>query len=118
MKSLLTAATLALGLASGHSAQAQAAPDPALEFLGYCIQQANSTNYCACMADALGTNLTGPQLAVYLDYLKLLAGGERDQARLIATLKERHGITGKQLGEILKIATDTTGSAEKTCAGL
>ena len=55
---------------------------------------------------------------LHLDYLRIIAGGERDQAKIIAKLKTDNGITGKELGASLKTATDAASVASKTCAGL
>lgn len=114
MKSFAAASLAAFALTAGAAAQSG---DPKLDFLGYCIGQGNSTNYCACLADTYGAKLNAKEFAVYLDYLQTLARGERDQAKIIAGLKERHGITGKELGRILQLATVEI-KAEQTCAGL
>lgn len=106
-------AAIALG-----TAPASAAGDPQVEFLGYCIEQGNSTNYCACLTDTLAKTLNAQDFKVYLDYLRIIAGGERDQAKIIAKLKTDNGITGKELGASLKTATDAASVASKTCAGL
>lgn len=112
----LFAAALALGL-SGAAAAAEATADPKLDFLGYCITQGSSSSYCACVADKLGAALTPAELAVYNDYLRQIGAGQQDAAKLIDELTARHGISKKDLGRILKAATDITANPE-TCAGL
>lgn len=114
MKILAAAATLAVFALAPAAAQSG---DPKLDFLGYCIEQGNPTGYCACLADAYGAKMNAKEMAVYLDYLRLLAGGERDQAAIIAKLKERNSITGKELGRILQLATGVTQEAETACVG-
>ncbi|BCW86889.1 hypothetical protein sos41_00110 [Alphaproteobacteria bacterium SO-S41] len=118
MKSLFAAAFVfgltALGSAGSASAQAT---DPKLDFLGLCIKQGSSSNYCACISDKLGAALTPAEFAVYNDYLKLVAGGQQDTKAIIADLTARHNITKKDLGRILQAATDITSKPE-TCAGL
>lgn len=107
----------AFALAATAPAAAQGS-DPQVEFLGYCIEQGNSTTYCACLTDELGKVLSARDFKVYLDYLRIIASGERDQTKIIAKLKSDNGITGKELGASLKTATDAAGAASKTCAGL
>lgn len=115
---LFVAPALALGLFMGFAPSAMAqAGDPKINFLGMCIKQGSSTNYCACMADQLGTILQPNELAVYNDYLDLI-GKTQDQAALITQLTERNGITKQELGRILKAATDGVATADKTCTGL
>jgi len=107
----------AFALAAAAPAAAQGA-DPQVEFLGYCIEQGNSTNYCACLSDELGKVLSARDFAIYLDYLRIIASGDRDQASIIAKLKTNNSITGKELGASLKASTEAAGAAAKTCAGL
>ncbi len=112
---LFAAAAFLLAVAAG-SAAAQGT-DPKLDFLGLCIKNGSSSNYCACMSDAIGAVLTPPEFAVYNDYLNRVASGQQDPKVLIEELTARHGITKKDLGRILKAATDVTSKPE-TCAGL
>lgn len=113
MKSL-AAAIVMFGLAGSAAAQAT---DPKLDFLGLCIKQGSSSNYCACMADAIGAVLTPAEFAVYNDYLTMVASGAKDPAAFIEALTAKHGITKQDLARILKTATDVTSKPE-TCAGL
>lgn len=115
MKSL-AAAAFALAFA-GAALAADAPADPKLDFLGYCIAQGSSANYCACVSDTLGAALMPAEFAVYNDYLKQVGAGKQDAAALIEELTARHGISKKDLGRILKTATDITGNPQ-TCAGL
>jgi hypothetical protein len=112
---LLFAAAVALSVTAPAAAQGA---DPQVEFLGYCIEQRNSTNYCACLTDELSTLLSARDFSVYLDYLRILASGERDQTKIIEKLKSNNGITGKELGSSLKASTDVASAAAQTCAGL
>ena len=115
---LFAAPALVLGLFMGFAPSAVAqTSDPKIDFLGMCIKQGSSTNYCACMADQLGTILQPKELAVYNDYLGLITKTQ-DQAQLITQLTERNGITKQELGRILKAATDGVATADKACTGL
>ena len=115
MKFLAAAAFAVLAFAT--PARAQDA-DPAVDFLGYCVTSGNSTNYCACLTDALAAAVTPKQLAIYTDYLKLLAGGERDEKKIIKSLKDKHQIKGAELGAALQAANTAATNAEQSCAGL
>ncbi len=113
MKSF-AAAILMLGLAGSATA---ASADPKLDFLGLCIKQGSSSNYCACMTDAIGAVLTPAEFAVYNDYLTMVASGQKDPKAFIEALTAKHGITKQDLARILKAATDVT-SNTGTCSGL
>jgi hypothetical protein len=113
---LFAAFAFMAALSAGPAAAAEAS-DPRLDFLGLCIKNGSSSNYCACMSDAIGAVLTPPEFAVYNDYLTRVAAGQQDPTVLIEELTKRHGITKKDLGRILKAATDVTSKPE-TCAGL
>lgn len=92
--------------------------DPQVEFLGYCIEQGNSTNYCACLTDELAKALSAKDFAIYLDYLRIIAAGERDQKAIIEKLKTNNSVSGKDLGASLKTSTEAASAAAETCAGL
>lgn len=111
----LYGALFALALTVPASAQSG---DPRLDFLGYCIASGNSSTYCGCLTDSLAAAVTPKQLAIYMDYLKLLEGGQRDEKVIISTLKKNHGVKGKELGAALMAANTAATEAEKTCAGL
>jgi hypothetical protein len=113
---LVYAAAFALA-ATVPAASAQGG-DPKVEFLGYCIEQGNSTSYCACLTDEFAKVLNAKDFKIYLDYLKIIAGGERDQTKIIDKLKADNGVTGKELGASLKTSTESAATASKTCAGL
>ncbi len=115
MKFLAAAAFAVLAFAT--PARAQDA-DPTVDFLGYCVTSGNSTNYCACLTDALAAAVTPKQLSIYTDYLKLLASGERDEHKIIKSLKTKHDVKGAELGAALQAANTAATAAEKTCAGL
>ncbi|MFT3810114.1 MAG: hypothetical protein QM698_09370 [Micropepsaceae bacterium] len=115
MKFLAAAAFAALVLAAPARAQES---DPTVDFLGYCVGSGNSTSYCACLTDALAAAVTPKQLAIYTDYLRVLESGERDEVKIIKSLKEKHGVKGKELGEALQAANTAATAAEKSCAGL
>jgi hypothetical protein len=107
----------ALSLAALGPAAAQGG-DPQVEFLGYCIEQGNSTSYCACLTDELAKVLSARDFKVYLGYLRIIAAGERDQSKIIGKLTTDNGISGKELGASLKVSTEAASAAAKTCAGL
>lgn len=111
----LSAALFALALAAPATAQSG---DPKLDFLGYCVASGNSSTYCACLTDSISAAVTPKQLAIYMDYLKILESGVRDEKAIIATLKSNHGVKGKELGEALQAANTAATAAEGTCAGL
>ena len=115
MKFLAAAALAALAFAMPAKAQES---DPTLDFLGYCVGSGNSTSYCACLTDAVSAAVTPKQLTIYTDYLRLLESGERDEVKIIKSLKTKHGVKGKELGEALQAANTAATAAEKTCAGL
>lgn len=108
----------AAAFALAATAPAAAQDDPQVQFLGYCIEQGNSTSYCACLTDELAKVLSAKDFKIYLDYLKIIAGGERDQTKIIDKLKADNGVTGKELGASLKTSTESAATASKTCAGL
>lgn len=110
-------AVLAFVFAAALAASALAQSDPKIEFLGHCIAQGSSSNYCACMADTLSTALPGNDFIVYNDYLGLVAKGEQDPNALIDALTTKHGISKKELARILTAANAVVGNAG-TCAGL
>ena len=110
-------AVLALAFAAALAAPVAAQEDPKVEFLGHCIAQGSSSNYCACMADTLAGALPGKDFVVYNDYLVLLAKGESDPNALIQALTQKHGISKKDLARILTAANEVVGN-EQTCAGL
>ncbi len=111
----LYGALVAFALAAPASAQSA---DPKLDFLGYCVASGNSSNYCACLTDTIATKVSDKDLSIYLDYLKLIASGQRDERSIISTLKKNHDVTGKELGAALTTASTAATEAEKTCAGL
>lgn len=113
----LYGALFALALVAPLPASAQSG-DVKLDFLGYCVASGNSANYCACLTDSMAATITPKQLAIYMDYLKLLESGERDEHVIIDTLKKNHGVKGKELAAALQAANTAATSAEKTCAGL
>lgn len=118
MKALSAALfALALSVPVSGSASAQSG-DPAVDFLGYCIASGNSSTYCGCLTDSISAAVTPKQLAIYMDYLKILESGVRDEKAIIATLKKNHGVKGKELGEALQAANTAATAAEGTCAGL
>jgi hypothetical protein len=111
----VSAALFALALSVPASAQSN---DPAVDFLGYCIASGNSSTYCGCLTDSIAAAITPKELAIYMDYLKILEAGERDEKTIIAKLKTNHGIKGKELATSLQNANNAATAAEKTCAGL
>ena len=117
MKTLFAAA-FAVGVAALFPAAAQQpVSDPRVDFLGVCMKQGSSTNYCACMSESLAASLTPQQFRIYIDYLTLLATTQ-DQAVLIETLKERNGVSGKELGAALQAGMDATKAGDQKCTGL
>ncbi len=113
----LYGALFAFALAAPVPASAQSG-DVKLDFLGYCVASGNSANYCACLTDSISAAVTPEQLAIYMDYLKLLESGQRDEHVIIKTLKEKHGVKGKELAAALQASNTAATEAEKTCAGL
>jgi hypothetical protein len=111
----VSAALFAFALSVPASAQSG---DPAVDFLGYCIASGNSSTYCGCLTDNLSGAITPKELAIYMDYLKVLESGQRDEHAIIKKLKKDHGITGKELAAALQNANTAATTAEKTCAGL
>ncbi len=99
-------------------AAAQETGDPKLDFLGYCVASGNSSSYCACLTDTIGAAITPKELAIYTDYLKIIASGERDNHKIINKLKDDHDVKGKELATSLQAANDAAAAAEKSCAGL
>ncbi len=111
----LYGALFALVLAAPATAQSG---DPKLDFLGYCIASGNSSTFCGCLTDSIAAAVTPKELAIYMDYLKLLESGQRDEKVIISTLKKNHGVKGKELGAALQNASAAATAAEKSCAGL
>lgn len=110
-------AVLALAFAAALAAPAAAQEDPKVEFLGHCIAQGSSSNYCACMADALGGALPGNDFTVYNHYLQLVASGQTEPNAMIEALTKAHGISKKDLARILTAANEVV-TNEQTCSGL
>jgi hypothetical protein len=114
MKSILaTACTLAVLSVMPASAQSG---DPKLDFLGYCIEQGQPTAYCGCLTDEVAAKTTPHELDVYLYYLKLIASGERDQAKIISNLKKKAGTSGKELAALLQKVKEAADAAQKVCS--
>ena len=114
MKSILAAAcTLAAIAVFPASAQSG---DPKIDFLGYCIEQGQPTAYCGCLTDQVSASLPPHELDVYLYYLKVIAGGERDQKKIISDLKKKAGTSGKELAAMLQRSKEAADAAQKACA--
>jgi len=111
----VSAALFALALSVPASAQSD---DSSVDFLGYCIASGNSATYCGCLTDSLASAITPKELAIYMDYLKIIESGQRDEKAIVSTLKQNHGITGKELAAALTAANTAATAAEGTCAGL
>lgn len=111
----VSAALFALALSSPAAAQSG---DPAVDFLGYCIASGNSSTYCGCLTDSLSGAITPKELAIYMDYLKIIESGQRDEKAIVSKLKKDHGIKGKELATALQNANTAATNAEKACAGL
>ncbi len=94
---------------------AAAAEDPAVAFMGICIQQGSPAGFCACTADALTRAMTPQQMAIWNDYMAFALAGETDAIKIRDALKAKHGVDGKTLAAALKAGSEASMAANQAC---